>query len=232
MKRQWPTVLALSALAFLPNQSHGQFVPVEAPIPVSGPIPVNGGASYGGAGMGLVYLFLYTPVGPFLIVLAAVSLVVGLLVRLCSSAQGGAQATDSPFPGPSPRFEKVRVTRRLYGGPAASPSPSAAPVPPTRIRIVARPPGEAPAHIRAAWVGLELPLMDGWIGPRTCYAAGVLSGKRAAIVVGYLVNGKAAIELLAVHAPDAAAWWRTNAPHVLHDGCPLIFPADVCQTAS
>jgi hypothetical protein len=56
----------------------------------------------------------------------------------------------------------------------------------------------------------------------------VLSGKGESVVVGYAVSGKTAVELLARHAPAAAAWWRTNAPDVLRDDFPLIFPADVC----
>jgi hypothetical protein len=74
--------------------------------------------------------------------------------------------------------------------------------------------------------------MGGQTGPRALRAGGVLSGKGATVVVGYVVCGKTAVDLLAAHAPDAAAWWRTNAPHILHNECPLIFPADVCREAA
>ena len=45
------------------------------------------------------------------------------------------------------------------------------------IRIVDVPPGEAPAAIRQAWVGLELPLLRK--RPGRYLAAGVLSGPRS-----------------------------------------------------
>src|SRR5262245_16725666 len=34
-----------------------------------------------------------------------------------------------------------------------------------QIRITATPPGEAPEHVRSAWVGLEVPLYPGETGP-------------------------------------------------------------------
>ena len=70
-----------------------------------------------------------------------------------------------------------------------------------------------------------------WGGDVPCSlpVAGVLSGKGVTFVVGYAVSGKTAVELLAAHAPAAAAWWRTNAPDVLRHGFPLVFPADVCE---
>jgi hypothetical protein len=46
---------------------------------------------------------------------------------------------------------------------------------------------------------------------------------------GYAVNGRAAVKALASHSPEAAAWWRTNAPHVLASGYRLWFPSDVCE---
>jgi hypothetical protein len=166
-----------------------------------------------------------------LLVLFGLAAVVAVVVKVCSSAERPAKIEESPSQWPPP-FEKPRVTTSLDGGPAPAPFPGSRSGSATRIRIIASPPGEAPAHIRAAWVGLELPLMEGWTGPRILYAAGVLSGTRMAVVVGYLVSGKAAVELLAAHAPAAAAWWRTNASAVLCGGCPLIFPAYVCQKAA
>jgi hypothetical protein len=113
--------------------------------------------------------------------------------------------------------------------PTRRPSAPYTPVATTRIRIVEPPPGEAPADIRAAWVGLELPTLGDRDGPSSHIVAGVLSGEEATFAVGYAVSGRAAVELLAGHAPDAAAWWRTNAPHVLRNGFQLVFPADVCR---
>jgi hypothetical protein len=206
MKRQWLAVLALTALALLPGQSHGQYGPA---------IPIGGGSSVGsGGGPALMYLLSEcweSPVGRTVLCIIILLLVVGLILNLCYEVREAAQTADSP---------------------ASQLLPESRPGSATRIRIIAPPPGEAPEHIRAAWVGLELPLMGGATGPRTLSAAGVLSGKGTVCVLGYVVSGKAAVELLAAHAPDAAAWWRTNAPHVLHDGYPLIFPADVCQKAA
>ena len=96
-----------------------------------------------------------------------------------------------------------------------------------RVRIVAIPPGEAPSHVRAAWVGLELPV-DGPSdsGGRPVY--GVLSNRPAGCD-GYAVDGRQAVALLAATAPEAAAWWRTHAPHVSARGYQLVFPAEVCD---
>jgi hypothetical protein len=97
-----------------------------------------------------------------------------------------------------------------------------------RVRIIATPPGEAPEPVRKAWVGLELPVADGRDGPAPLDAAGVLSGERVEPVEGYEVDGAAAVDLLAAKAPEAAAWWRANAPACVTGGGRLVFPADVC----
>ena len=77
-----------------------------------------------------------------------------------------------------------------------------------RIRITGTPPGEAPEHVRAAWVGLELPLLPGQTGPRTVEQVEVLSMQKTGAEAGYMVDGKQAVALLAEHSPDAAAWWQ------------------------
>jgi hypothetical protein len=43
------------------------------------------------------------------------------------------------------------------------------------------------------------------------------------------VEGKKAVQLLAAVAPNAAAWWRQHAPHVLAHGYQLVFPVEVCE---
>jgi hypothetical protein len=96
-----------------------------------------------------------------------------------------------------------------------------------RIRITATPSGDAPEEIRRAWVGLELPL--GRTGLQRLEAEGVTSGRGAGVVEGYVVCGKVAVELLAAHAPEAAEWWRRNAPQVLAAGYELLFPRAACQ---
>jgi hypothetical protein len=146
----------------------------------------------------------------------------GLLVariRGCGMAVPGRTARARP-----PNNEPARET----GWVSPTPRSSSA----TRIRIVALPPGEAPAHIRAAWVGLELPTLWGGDVPCSLPVVGAISGQGQSVVVGYAVSGRAAVELLARHAPAAAAWWRANAPDVLRDDFPLVFPADVCRKAA
>ncbi|MBK7556317.1 MAG: hypothetical protein IPI55_17475 [Flavobacteriales bacterium] len=56
----------------------------------------------------------------------------------------------------------------------------------------------------------------------------VLTGhaKRA---TGYVVEARTALELLTTHAPQAAEWWRTNAPRFLEPGRFFLFAADVCE---
>jgi hypothetical protein len=98
-----------------------------------------------------------------------------------------------------------------------------------RARIVAVPPGEAPERVRRAWVGLELPLAPGETGPRDQLAYGVLSNGSVGSRKGYAVDGCKAVALLEAKDPDAAAWWRRNAPHVLTRGYQLVFPAEVCE---
>jgi len=99
------------------------------------------------------------------------------------------------------------------------------------VRVVEAPPGEAPEAIRRAWVGVKLPLRLWQARAGTHRTEGVLSGRARESGQGYAVNGRAAVEALAVHSPEAAAWWRTNAPHVLAQGYRLWFPSDVGEPA-
>jgi hypothetical protein len=46
---------------------------------------------------------------------------------------------------------------------------------------------------------------------------------------GYAVEGRAALKQLEARAPQAAAWWRANVPHVLQPGFQFVFPAANCQ---
>jgi hypothetical protein len=111
-----------------------------------------------------------------------------------------------------------------------------------QIRITRTPPGEAPEHIRQAWVGLVLPVHERYDGPQTRLGVGVLTGPRTWLGVllgiltgrakratGYVVDAKTSLELLATHAPEAADWWRTHAPRFLEPGRSFLFAADVCK---
>lgn len=96
-----------------------------------------------------------------------------------------------------------------------------------RVRVVAVPPGEAPAWVRQAWVGVELPTVRRQ--PRAVPTFQVLSGAHGQPGPGYEVPGPAAVAAVAVVNPDAADWWRANVPGVLDPRYTLVFPADVCE---
>lgn len=108
------------------------------------------------------------------------------------------------------------------------------------IRIVATPPGEAPEAIRRAWIGVEIPVDDGYArGPKPLIGFGVLTRPRTLMGqlwatvrgraikwTGYCANGGDAVDALEQRNPEAAAWWRANAAWVL-DGM-LAFPTEAC----
>lgn len=107
------------------------------------------------------------------------------------------------------------------------------------VRITGVPPGEAPEEVRRAWVGLVLPLAEGESGPRVFPGFGVLSGKPVADAEGrylgtpqFVVPAGAAVTLLEWKAPEAAAWWRDNAPHAITTGMLFGFDAEVCEQVS
>lgn len=107
------------------------------------------------------------------------------------------------------------------------------------IRITGTPPGDAPDNVRAAWVGLVLPLAKS--GVRTIPTIGVLScpktwfglawarlSSKTEKQKGYIVDAHRAVEILAYHAPDAAKWWRENAASAIQPGRHFLFAAEVC----
>jgi hypothetical protein len=108
------------------------------------------------------------------------------------------------------------------------------------VRITSVPPGEAPTHIREAWVGLVLPLAREQ--PKRYITSGVLSGPRGFIQTlqhlltsrltlhsGFAVSTLPALELLERSRPAAARWWRENAPHLLQAGRHFVFPTECCE---
>jgi hypothetical protein len=46
---------------------------------------------------------------------------------------------------------------------------------------------------------------------------------------GYIVEAHRAVEILAVHSPDAAKWWRENAADSIKPGRRFLFSAESCQ---
>jgi hypothetical protein len=95
------------------------------------------------------------------------------------------------------------------------------------LRIHSTPPGEAPEEIRRAWVGTELPLPAVEAEPGPLQTVGVLNQEDPIVMTGYAVDGRAAVAALARRSPEAAAWWRQNAPHVVASGYRLFFPSRV-----
>ena len=91
------------------------------------------------------------------------------------------------------------------------------------VRIVAVSPGPAPEEVRKAWVGLVVPLGPGETGPRPARTA---AGEEK---VGYVVDSARALPILAAHAPEAALWWKRNAPGYYQPGRSLLFPPEACQ---
>lgn len=111
-----------------------------------------------------------------------------------------------------------------------------------RIRIIAIPPGEAPQWVREKWVGLELPLAQRSRSARPRRVFGVVSAPRTWLArwlgilrggvgreSGYAVQVLQAIAELEKASPEAAAWWRTNLPHLLKPWRFFLFAESVCQ---
>jgi len=111
-----------------------------------------------------------------------------------------------------------------------------------RVRIIAVPPGDAPAWVREKWVGLELPLAQSSTAASRARTAGVLSGPRSpwgALVTllrggyqqksGFVIDVTQALSVLELKSPDAAQWWRTHAPHMVKPSRYFLFSEDVCQ---
>jgi hypothetical protein len=109
------------------------------------------------------------------------------------------------------------------------------------VRILTVPPGEAPGWVREKWVGLELPLAQWFPTSTSGLTAGVLSGPRTLFAVlghlaggryqrrrGFKVNVLEAIAVLESASPEAASWWRVNAPHLMRPSRFFLFPEDVC----
>ncbi|MFC3651545.1 hypothetical protein ACFONN_08340 [Dyella humi] len=113
------------------------------------------------------------------------------------------------------------------------------------IRIIAVPPGEAPARIRSAWIGVTLPLADmPHPQPNVWSTVGVLSKNRGLLAKlkslfrvqlieqptpSYVVSVVAAIESLRAQSPSAADWWERHTPHLIKPGQMFCFDASCCE---
>jgi hypothetical protein len=98
-----------------------------------------------------------------------------------------------------------------------------------RIRILTPPPGEAPTHIRAAWVGCVLPLHATTDDPKVSrQTKGVLSGRNEDAPSGFVVQVVDAVRELECHDAEAARWWREKAPHLIKPGELFVYPEEAC----
>jgi hypothetical protein len=231
-------IAVLFLLAALADDCRAQFGRPPAPVPRA-PIPhvtphvtphIPGGLGGGsGGGEGFTLGGGGSAVLPWIMgALAVIGGVYGILFLAVSSRRhAGTPPGDT---AESIRLYLAVSSRRRAGAAnrilitATPPGDAAA----SCIRIIATPPGDAAESIRRAWVGVELPLIAGEQQPQSLRVLGVLSGAVGS-TVGYAVDGQTAVNLLASHDPNAADWWRENAPHVLAAGYQLIFPADVCE---
>lgn len=111
-----------------------------------------------------------------------------------------------------------------------------------RIRIVSRPPGEAPPSVRDEWIGLILDVPSAYARKVRIRGLGVLSAPRSRFLQmlailfgrgardeGYVVEAAAAVDALAQKSPVAADWWRRNVPHLIEPGRHFLFSASCCE---
>lgn len=112
------------------------------------------------------------------------------------------------------------------------------------IRVTETPPGDAPEVVRAAWVGLCIPLAEiahpqpNWwsvYGIKENPSGLFYKMKRLLGLTldeqpwhGYLVEVLPAIAVLHIANPVAAEWWQRNTPHLFKNGQTLVFPSSCC----
>ncbi len=90
------------------------------------------------------------------------------------------------------------------------------------IKILGTPSGGAPKWVREAWIGLVLPI-DPHL-PQSHMTRDVLT-KAPMKGFGYRIDAVLAVEILSLHAPEAALWWRENTT-LVHPGNHLVFMAN------
>ena len=107
---------------------------------------------------------------------------------------------------------------------------------PFALKITSTPPGDAPEWVREKWVGLTLPIAQEASSPQAFVCTDVLARPqsflsnllqsllaRSKYKIGYQVESRAAIEILAEKHPDAAEWWQENAPQLTKRGRYFVF---------
>ena len=116
------------------------------------------------------------------------------------------------------------------------------------VEIRSVPHGEAPLWVREKWVGLRLPtvLQEGSLVSARTF--GVLSGPRSTLAQlwalaigrtkresGFVVPVLPALHALEEFSPEAAAWWRENASHMVQPKACFLFEAScgrICGDAA
>lgn len=97
------------------------------------------------------------------------------------------------------------------------------------VKVTTPPPGEAPDHVRAAWVGMKLPLTPDHQQPAYLPALGLSHPLSDGTYHGFSVKGRTALRLLQVRNPAAARWWVKNVPDITKPEYRLLFPTSCCQ---
>ncbi len=113
------------------------------------------------------------------------------------------------------------------------------------IEIHTTPEGKNPLWVREAWVGLQLPSLDSApvsmpvaeVGNRSgqSFLGSVFRGLKDGPVqttstrLGYSVDAKIAVGIVALSNEDAAKWWLENVPQIMRIDTPLLFETTCCR---
>lgn len=99
------------------------------------------------------------------------------------------------------------------------------------VEIIATPHGNAPEWVREKWVGCVFPNIGNTCGhvPILCRDVLPRQGRFGIIwheTAGYVIEQSTALQVLAVHAPDAAGWFESHG-YPTSDGAFLFKPEHV-----
>jgi hypothetical protein len=97
------------------------------------------------------------------------------------------------------------------------------------LTIISVPPGDVPASVQDAWVGLTVPVTARESKPCWAVPTGVLS-RNPASCRSYSIDARRCIAQLREHAVVAAEWWVASFPQMVRMGR-CVFPVDNCDYA-
>ncbi|MFT3881267.1 MAG: hypothetical protein QM703_16580 [Gemmatales bacterium] len=93
-----------------------------------------------------------------------------------------------------------------------------------QMRIIARPPGDAPEWVRDGWIGLVLPMA---VDPLPEAASAKAKSKE---VIRFAVYAHEAMAILAAALPQAAEWWKQKYPAAFTSKTLIFdFAREVCE---